>query len=159
MISIPCSGGMRGSLRSACQGMSRQALQESETDPERRSRGPPDLAFLGRGDRTRTCNPRFWRPVLCQLSYTPTLPQVYHRSLAQVKVLRRAAGPRETQGPSPPPLPHPSSRRPIAGPFRPGPVVLRARGPGRACRAGRLVMSVSRPSGLLAHPAWPAGSC
>src|SRR5690606_20108910 len=60
MISIPCSCGMRGSLRSACQGMSRQALQESETDPERRCRGPPDLAFLGRGDRTRTCNPRFW---------------------------------------------------------------------------------------------------
>ena len=25
----------------------------------------------GRGDRTRTYNPRFWRPVLCQLSYTP----------------------------------------------------------------------------------------
>jgi fatty acid desaturase len=28
-----------------------------------------DLA--DRGDRTRTCNPRFWRPVLCQLSYAP----------------------------------------------------------------------------------------
>jgi hypothetical protein len=26
---------------------------------------------LYRGDRTRTCNPRFWRPVLCQLSYAP----------------------------------------------------------------------------------------
>lgn len=26
---------------------------------------------LGRGDRIRTCNHRFWRPVLCQLSYTP----------------------------------------------------------------------------------------
>src|SRR6476619_6601861 len=25
----------------------------------------------GRGDRTRTYNRRFWRPVLCQLSYTP----------------------------------------------------------------------------------------
>src|SRR5215217_4185511 len=25
----------------------------------------------GRGGRTRTCNPRFWRPVLCQLSYAP----------------------------------------------------------------------------------------
>jgi hypothetical protein len=24
-----------------------------------------------RGGRTRTCNPRFWRPVLCQLSYAP----------------------------------------------------------------------------------------
>jgi hypothetical protein len=24
-----------------------------------------------RGDRTRTCNPRFWRPVLYQLSYAP----------------------------------------------------------------------------------------
>src|SRR4051794_8359099 len=26
-----------------------------------------------RGGRTRTCNPRFWRPVLCQLSYAPRL--------------------------------------------------------------------------------------
>ena len=26
-----------------------------------------------RGDRTRTCNPRFWRPVLYQLSYAPRL--------------------------------------------------------------------------------------
>src|SRR3974390_1488255 len=25
----------------------------------------------GRGDRTRTYNLRFWRPLLCQLSYTP----------------------------------------------------------------------------------------
>ena len=25
----------------------------------------------GRSDRTRTYNPRFWRPVLYQLSYTP----------------------------------------------------------------------------------------
>src|SRR4249919_2737336 len=25
----------------------------------------------GRGDRTRTYNNRFWRPVLCQLSYAP----------------------------------------------------------------------------------------
>src|SRR5665213_23800 len=25
----------------------------------------------GRSGRTRTCNPRFWRPVLYQLSYTP----------------------------------------------------------------------------------------
>src|SRR2546423_14706357 len=28
-----------------------------------------------RGGRTRTCNPRFWRPVLCQLSYAPRLGQ------------------------------------------------------------------------------------
>ena len=30
-----------------------------------------DLAFFGRGGRTRTRDPRFWRPVLYQLSYTP----------------------------------------------------------------------------------------
>ena len=30
--------------------------------------------FPSRGGRTRTCNPRFWRPVLCQLSYAPRLP-------------------------------------------------------------------------------------
>src|SRR5207249_5798976 len=29
-------------------------------------------AGSGRGDRTRTCNRWFWRPVLYQLSYTPT---------------------------------------------------------------------------------------
>src|SRR6266498_1217832 len=29
----------------------------------------------GRGDRTRTCNRWFWRPVLYQLSYTPTDPR------------------------------------------------------------------------------------
>src|SRR5215210_4488589 len=27
----------------------------------------------GRGDRTRTYNRWFWRPVLCQLSYTPAV--------------------------------------------------------------------------------------
>jgi hypothetical protein len=32
----------------------------------------PQRGFLYRGDRTRTCNPRFWRPVLCQLSYAPS---------------------------------------------------------------------------------------
>jgi hypothetical protein len=30
------------------------------------------LVFPNRGGRTRTCNPRFWRPVLCQLSYAPS---------------------------------------------------------------------------------------
>ena len=29
------------------------------------------LRWCGRGDRTRTYNRWFWRPVLCQLSYTP----------------------------------------------------------------------------------------
>ena len=29
---------------------------------------PVDLSQPHRGDRNRTCNPRFWRPVLCQLS-------------------------------------------------------------------------------------------
>ena len=36
-----------------------------------------DPVFAGvscyRGDRTRTCNPRFWRPVLYRLSYSPGL--------------------------------------------------------------------------------------
>ena len=27
----------------------------------------------GRGDRDRTCDTRFWRPVLYQLSYTPVV--------------------------------------------------------------------------------------
>ena len=31
------------------------------------------MILNGRSDRTRTYNPRFWRPVLYQLSYTPTV--------------------------------------------------------------------------------------
>ena len=31
--------------------------------------------FYGRGERSRTSSPRFWRPVLCQLSYTPACSQ------------------------------------------------------------------------------------
>ncbi len=34
------------------------------------SRGPSDIAWQGRG--TRTHDPRFWRPMLYQLSYTPS---------------------------------------------------------------------------------------
>ena len=32
------------------------------------------LSENGRPGRTRTCNPRFWRPVLYHLSYRPNLP-------------------------------------------------------------------------------------
>src|SRR6202051_4808944 len=32
--------------------------------------------LAGRSGRARTCDPRFWRPVLYQLSYTPTRPCV-----------------------------------------------------------------------------------
>src|SRR5215217_3158240 len=32
-----------------------------------------------RGGRTRTCNPRFWRPVLCQLSYAPRVARRLYR--------------------------------------------------------------------------------
>ena len=36
----------------------------------------------GRSDRTRTYNPRFWRPVLYQLSYTPKVsPTLEYRDL------------------------------------------------------------------------------
>jgi hypothetical protein len=33
--------------------------------------------FIGRGDRTRTCDTRFWRPVLYQLSYSPICANEY----------------------------------------------------------------------------------
>jgi hypothetical protein len=33
------------------------------------------LFLLGRSGRARTYDPRFWRPVLYQLSYTPTGPK------------------------------------------------------------------------------------
>src|SRR5918992_215083 len=38
----------------------------------------------GRGDRTRTCNRWFWRPVLYQLSYTPAGRAVYFVSRCSV---------------------------------------------------------------------------
>ena len=34
------------------------------------------LVFFGRGGRTRTHDPWFWRPVLYQLSYTPMHPYI-----------------------------------------------------------------------------------
>src|SRR5215218_9787768 len=42
----------------------------------------------GRGDRTRTYNRWFWRPVLCQLSYTPA-----DRPLLRLAMKRMAALP------------------------------------------------------------------
>ena len=37
--------------------------------------------FVGRGRRIRTRDPRFWRPVLYQLSYTPTWTSVLYHTL------------------------------------------------------------------------------
>src|SRR4051794_30425669 len=46
-----------------------------EADPETalKPAGAAGLRLLERyrGDRTRTCDPRFWRPMLYQLSYAP----------------------------------------------------------------------------------------
>ena len=42
------------------------------------------ILVLGRGDRTRTYNQRFWRPLLYQLSYTPIEPLYYNKSLSRV---------------------------------------------------------------------------
>ncbi len=41
--------------------------------------------FLGRGGRTRTHDPWFWRPVLYQLSYTPTYRNIISYVEAKVK--------------------------------------------------------------------------
>src|SRR6478609_438453 len=43
-----------------------------EAAKSRHSVGLLSASDGGRGDRTRTYNRWFWRPVLCQLSYTPT---------------------------------------------------------------------------------------
>src|SRR6202035_3993417 len=43
-----------------------------EQSAGRRPNGPFKIKDLaGRSGRARTCDPRFWRPVLYQLSYTP----------------------------------------------------------------------------------------
>jgi hypothetical protein len=41
-----------------------------------------------RGDRTRTCNPRFWRPVLYQLSYAPWRFEGFSVSAPSSAILR-----------------------------------------------------------------------
>ena len=52
--------------------------------PPRRAAGWKNFndGEIGRGDRNRTCNPRFWRPVLCQLSYSPAgrIPKISTRT-------------------------------------------------------------------------------
>gem|GEM_PF-2215628 len=40
---------------------------------------PPDQSPENRGGETRTPNRRFWRPVLYQLSYTPTAHAIQRR--------------------------------------------------------------------------------
>ena len=61
----PVSTSLRRSL-AVSSGMMRTAPRRPKPLAER------VLLHLGyRGGRTRTCNPRFWRPVLCQLSYAP----------------------------------------------------------------------------------------
>src|SRR3954471_2105269 len=39
----------------------------------------PDFEQRNRGGRTRTCNPRFWSPVLSQLSYAPRVARPVYR--------------------------------------------------------------------------------
>jgi hypothetical protein len=47
------------------------ASVHSESGPVARPIGPLACGHAGRSGRARTCDPRFWRPVLYQLSYTP----------------------------------------------------------------------------------------
>ncbi len=64
---------------------------------------------LSRPGRTRTCNPRFWRPVLCQLSYEPkelrtsnvqlrTSNPGCHHDIPQFKVRRSVFEVQRSQG-------------------------------------------------------------
>ena len=50
-----------------------EAWVEARKRPGRRHKRRAKACKASRGGRTRTCNPRFWRPVLCQLSYAPEL--------------------------------------------------------------------------------------
>jgi hypothetical protein len=63
------------------------ALPQDRTRREDAEHPPREAGFRlyqgHRGGRTRTCNPRFWRPVLCQLSYAPRVARpVYRRPSA-----------------------------------------------------------------------------
>src|SRR3970040_1704095 len=52
---------------------SRTSAARRWTSAERTLLGFDLRECLSRGGGTRTHNPRFWRPVLCQLSYSPGL--------------------------------------------------------------------------------------
>ena len=56
--------------RRGCSGRSWARSSEPVASCEN-GKARPCGPFRYRGGRTRTCNPRFWRPVLCQLSYAP----------------------------------------------------------------------------------------
>ncbi len=43
-------------------------------------------ALTRRADRNRTCNLRFWRPLLCQLSYRPRGPETSVRTFVVFRV-------------------------------------------------------------------------
>src|SRR5256885_2354483 len=59
--SVDCGGGGRVRPKSW------RAGAEVATEPP----ATPDPFLANRPGRNRTCNPRFWRPVLYQLSYGP----------------------------------------------------------------------------------------
>ena len=90
--STAASPGLRLGRRSDCPAANRLAWDPSmaeynsivdEGRPHWPERGQdPRSRFHHRGDRTCNCNPRFWRPVLYQLSYAPRLrSKVYRRRL------------------------------------------------------------------------------
>ena len=51
----------------------RSAKGGFDNDAETRTTMRVSASALSRGDRTRTCNPRFWRPVRYQLRHAPGL--------------------------------------------------------------------------------------
>ena len=91
----------------------------------------PDQAtyrYPGRSGGTRTPNPRFWRPVLCQLSYTPRI-YPFTRRWRRRRRHRRCARPRGSRNASPRPsqsarsAPRPSRYCRPASPSRSPPAV------------------------------------
>ena len=127
----PVSTSLRRSL-AVSSGMMRTAPRRPKPLAER------VLPHLGyRGGRTRTCNPRFWRPVLCQLSYAPRgCASDCSRAPSRVLAwLRPRQGPRsgrsfsfwQSRSPgSPRPRPKPSTATTAwwCSSWRPGPIAL-----------------------------------
>ena len=50
-----------------------ERIAEAQDEEAQSLSTPGNACEASRGERTRTSNPRFWRPVLCQLSYAPGL--------------------------------------------------------------------------------------
>lgn len=70
------------SLRSAPHSQCSFVVEPGSHQTPTKQNPPEGGTCFCRGDRIRTCDTRFWRPLLCQLSYTPKRLPNFTRGIA-----------------------------------------------------------------------------